>query len=356
VKELAELGLEAALVHRGVVARERAFFNAHGQLIYREPLGRFAGLPHPHITIQRADLHDILLTAVIERLGPDAVVMGHRCTGIAQDGNGVVAQLADAGTHSPVAVRADIAVACDGLHSAVRRRFYPREPAPLYCGKTSWRGVARGVPFLSGASVAFVGTYNSGMVAAYPVKTYPDGTQLINLIACLPKQIPVDGDFDRQGRLDDFIGRFSGWSFDWIDIPRLFSGTDGVLELPLVDRDPISRWTFGRVTLLGDAAHPMSPRGGNGAAQAIIDAATLARCLASAGDAMSALQDYEARRRPATSDIVLANRQSPPDTITEKVEQRTGGSRFEAIGEIATSDELRAISENYQRVTGCFGA
>jgi 5-methylphenazine-1-carboxylate 1-monooxygenase len=357
VKELAELGLEAALLHRGVVARERAFFNAHGQLIYREPVGRFAGLPHPHVTIQRADLHDILLTAVVERLGPNAIVMGHRCTGVEQDGNAVVAQLADAGSgHAQVAVRADIAVACDGLHSAIRRRFYPYEPAPIYCGKTSWRGLAHANPFLSGASVAFVGAYSTGMIAAYPVKNYPDGTQLINLIACLPKQIPVRGDFDRQGRLDDFIDRFSGWTFDWIDVPRLFSGADGVVEFPLLDRDPVSRWTFGRVTLLGDAAHPMSPRGGNGAAQAIIDAATLAQCLASEPNPSSALEKYEAQRRPATSDIVLANRQSPPDTIIEKVEARTGGSRFDAIDEIATSDELRAISENYQRVTGGFGA
>jgi 2-polyprenyl-6-methoxyphenol hydroxylase-like FAD-dependent oxidoreductase len=357
VKELSELRLEAALVHRGVVIEERAFFNAHGQLIYREPVGRFAGLPFPHVTIQRADLHDILLAAVIERLGPDAIVMGHRCTGIEQDGNVVIAQFANAGSgHAQVVVKADMAVACDGLQSAIRRRFYPHEPAPLYCGKTSWRGLAHAEPFLSGATVAFVGAYNTGMFAAYPVKTHPDGTQLINLIACLPKQVPVGSDFDRQARLGDFIDRFNGWIFDWIDVPRLFSSTKDVLEFPLVDRDPIPRWTFGRVTLLGDAAHPMSPRGGNGAAQAIIDAATLARCLAGEPNPDIALDTYEARRRPATSDIVMANRQNPPDTIIERVERRTGGSRFDVADHIATCDELRVISQNYQRVTGALGA
>jgi 2-polyprenyl-6-methoxyphenol hydroxylase-like FAD-dependent oxidoreductase len=357
VKELSELGLEAALVHRGVVIEERAFFNAHGQLIYREPVGRFARLPFPHVTIQRADLHDILLAAVIERLGPQAVVMGHRCVGIEQDAGAVVGRFAIAGSrHADVAVRADMAVACDGLHSAVRRRFYPHEPAPLYCGKTSWRGLARAEPFLSGATVAFVGAYNTGMFAAYPVRIYPDGTQLINLIACLPKRIPVGSDLDRQARVADFIDRFNGWIFDWIDVPRLFSSTKDVLEFPLVDRDPIPRWTFGRVTLLGDAAHPMSPRGGNGAAQAIIDAATLARSLAGEGDPSSALRDYEARRRPATSEIVLANRLSPPDTIIETIERRTGGGRLDAVDHIATCDELRVISQNYQRVTGALGA
>jgi 2-polyprenyl-6-methoxyphenol hydroxylase-like FAD-dependent oxidoreductase len=375
VKELAELGLTAALRHRGVVIQERAFFNSHGQLIYREPVGGFAGLAHPHLTILRSDLHDILHNAVVERLGRDALVMGHRCTEIAQDGAAVVARFVDAdGGGAPVALSADVAVGCDGLHSVVRSRFHPHEPAPLYCGKTSWRGLARGKAFLSGASVAFVGAYNTGMVAAYPVRKFPDGTQLINLIACLPKPNPIHGDFDRHGRLEDFIHHFTGWTFDWLDVPRLFAGADGVLELPLVDRDPIQRWTFGRVTLLGDAAHPMNPRGGNGAAQAIIDAATLARCLASEGLASEglaseglaseglasgsnpvvALQAYEARRRPATSNIVLANRQNPPDTIIEKVEARTGGKRFGAIETVATSDELRAISRNYQRVTGAF--
>jgi 5-methylphenazine-1-carboxylate 1-monooxygenase len=356
VKVLSQLGLQAALVDRGVVVEERAFFSAHGQLIYREPVGRFAGQSYPHLTILRAELHDILLGTVIERLGPDAVVMGHRCTGIAQNADGVIARFANADGGEPVAAEADVAVACDGLHSVVRRQLHPHEPAPLYCGTTSWRGLADGSPFLSGASVAFVGSYNTGMVAAYPVRLHPDGSQLINLIACLPKQSPACGDVERQGRLEDFIHRFSGWRFDWIDVPQLFSCADGVLELPLVDRDPIHRWTFGRITLLGDAAHPMSPRGGNGAAQAIIDAAVLAQCLASEPEASSALQRYEARRRPATTDIVMTNRRNPPDSIIETIERRTGGGRFDAIENVATLDELRAVSSNYQRVTGAMEA
>jgi 5-methylphenazine-1-carboxylate 1-monooxygenase len=356
MKELADLGLQAALLQRGVEAEERAYFNTRGELIYSEPVGRFAGLRHPHVIIQRADLHDILLAAVMERLGPDALLMGHRCSGIEQGDDGVIARFSKAGSgHAEVTVKADIAVACDGLHSAIRRRFYPHEPAPLYCGKTSWRGVARGKPFLSGASVVFVGAYDTGMLIAYPVKLCPDGTQLINLIACAPKKNPLGSDFDKQGRLNDFIDRFKSWTFDWIDVPRLFSSANDVVEFPLVDRDPLPRWTFGRVTLLGDAAHPMSPRGGNGAAQAIIDASTLAQCLAGEASPGIALETYEARRRPATSDIVLANRQSPPDTILERVEARTGGGRFDAIDGIAAADEFRAISRNYQRVTGALG-
>jgi hypothetical protein len=191
------------------------------------------------------------------------------------------------------------------------------------------------------------------LFAAYPVKVYPDGTQLINLIACASKPLPVGSDFVRQGQLQEFIDGFKDWTFDWIDVPGLFAGADGLLECPLVDRDPIPRWTFGRVTLLGDAAHPMSPRGGNGAAQAIIDAATLAQCLAGVADPHVALETYEARRRPATSGIVLANRQNPPDTIIERGEARTGGARFDAI---AAAAELRAISRSYQRVTGALGA
>lgn len=353
VKELSDLGLEEALIRRGIVARERAYFTAHGQLVYREPLGRFAGLSHPHISIQRSELHNILLTAVIERLGADAVHLGHRCCGIEQDDNSIEAKFAANGLATEqCTARSDIVIACDGLHSAIRHQFFPDEPPPRYSGKISWRAFARAKPFLSGATVAFVGAYSTGMFAAYPVRNYPDDTQLLNLIACIPEESTGDLPCDGQGRVEDFINHYRSWTFDWIDVPKLFSSVESVLELPLLDRDPLPRWTFGRATLLGDAAHPMSPRGGNGAAQAIIDAATLARCIAETTDPTSALLSYEEQRRPATRDIILANRENPPDTIIEKVEQRTGGKRFVQVADVIAPEELRSVSDNYQRLTG----
>jgi 2-polyprenyl-6-methoxyphenol hydroxylase-like FAD-dependent oxidoreductase len=120
----------------------------------------------------------------------------------------------------------------------------------------------------------------------------------------------------------------------------------------MVDRDPLERWTFGRVTLLGDAAHPMYPQGGNGGAQAILDAATLARLLASEADAAAALKAYEAARLPPTSRIVLQNRSAPPNVIVDTVEQRTGGKRFDKLEDVISQDELRTIFERYQKVAG----
>jgi 2-polyprenyl-6-methoxyphenol hydroxylase-like FAD-dependent oxidoreductase len=120
----------------------------------------------------------------------------------------------------------------------------------------------------------------------------------------------------------------------------------------MVDRDPLPRWTFDRVTLIGDAAHPMYPQGGNGGAQAIIDAATLARLLKSEPDPVAALTAYEATRLPATTRIVLQNRTAPPNVIVDTVEQRTGGKRFDKLDDIISQDELRAIFENYQKTAG----
>jgi 2-polyprenyl-6-methoxyphenol hydroxylase-like FAD-dependent oxidoreductase len=125
-----------------------------------------------------------------------------------------------------------------------------------------------------------------------------------------------------------------------------------ILEYPMVDKDPLERWTFGRVTLAGDAAHPMYPRGSNGSAQAVIDARTLADCLAQGGDPRDALKAYEAQRREATSKIVRTNREHPPDFINIKVEELTGDRPFDNLDDFITQDELRALSENYKRIAG----
>lgn len=356
MRELSKLGLEPALTHLGVVAKEKSYFTSHGQLVFSEPCGHFAGLDHPHVAIHRADLHDLLLSTVIERLGRQAVAMGHTCIGIEQDRQSVTAHFSDTGIGKTIALKADIAVACDGLHSAVRRQLYQNEPPPLYSGFTSWRGLVRAPPFLSGASMVLVGTLETALFMGYPIKNYPDGSQLMNLIASVPKNIPIEGNsFSGRGRLEDFIDHFKDWTFSWIDISGLFASADAFLELPLVDRDPLNRWTFGRVTLLGDAAHPMSPRGGNGAAQSMIDAATLAQALANEPDLNSALEKYEAQRRPVTNNIVLANRESPPDTIIRSVEDRTEGRSVDNLDKAVNRAELEKISKNYKRVTGAIG-
>jgi len=132
---------------------------------------------------------------------------------------------------------------------------------------------------------------------------------------------------------------------------RLYTA-DQILEYPMVDKDPVDRWTFGRVTLAGDAAHPMYPRGSNGAAQGAIDARVLAECLHQNADARAALRAYEAARREATAKVVRTNREYPPDFINIKVEELVGDKPFDRLDDYITQDELRALSDNYKRIAG----
>jgi 2-polyprenyl-6-methoxyphenol hydroxylase-like FAD-dependent oxidoreductase len=264
----------------------------------------------------------------------------------------VIVHLVDSRTGDPLpAERGTVAIACDGIHSAVRRQFYPDGDPLVYAGTTMWRGVTRGRPFLNGASIARIGTYDSGKLLIYAIRNYPDGTQLLNWVAEARAKADAEGNWSKEGKLEDFIGYFKDWHFDWLDVPDMMARAEAVLEYPMADRDPLDRWTFGRVTLLGDAAHPMVPRGGNGAAQSIIDARVLADLLADAEDPVAALQAYEAQRRPATNKVVLTNRVGPPDTIISLVEERTQGRPFTDLDSVISQDELRAISQQYASVT-----
>jgi 2-polyprenyl-6-methoxyphenol hydroxylase-like FAD-dependent oxidoreductase len=349
MRRLFELGLEDAVREVGVEAKEFTFFNQHGQLIYREPCGRHAGYDWPHFSFHRADLHRVLLDAVMARLGPDAVHNGHRCSGFSQDDQGVTLQLDTATTSH--AVRADVVIACDGFHSAVRRQLYPEEAPAHFGGINLWRGVTRGRPFLSGASVTRCGALRHGKLVVYPIRNHPDGTQTINWAVEILKSDWSENDWNKTGQLSDFIEYFSNRCFPWLDIPRLFREAEFILEYPMVDRDPIPRWSFGRVTLLGDAAHPMYPRGGNGGAQSILDAELLGSLLANCDDPVQALQAYEAERRPKTRDIVLTNRSTPPDAIIERVDALTASQPFARIEDVISLTELQGMSELYKQVT-----
>jgi 5-methylphenazine-1-carboxylate 1-monooxygenase len=353
VKELSALGLEEALSLRACQPQDYAFFTRHGQLVYREPWGRAAGHQWPHFSIHRADLHEVLLTAALERIGAENFVTGHRCVGVEQDAHRVTARfVADDGT-ALAAQPGDVLIACDGIHSAVRAQLHPGEGPFVYRGTNLWRGVTRRPPYLTGRSIARIGARHSTMII-YPIRNAIDaaGNQLINWVAEIERDVAVPVDWNKPGRLEDFYPVYQDWTFDWLDVAEMIRNADQILSYPMVDRDPLDQWTFGRVTLLGDAAHPMYPQGGNGGAQAIIDAATLARLLASERNSIAALKAYEAARLPATSRIVLQNRTAPPNVIVDTVEQRTGGKRFERLDDIISQDELRAIFERYQKVAG----
>lgn len=346
LRVLTTLGLEPAIRSYGVEAREFTYFNRHGQAIFAEPCGRFAGYAYPHFSIHRGDLHTVLYSAVLDRLGPDAVHLNHRCIGVEQDADGVNVLFENA-----LPKTGTIAIGADGFHSTVRRQFYPDEGIQ-FGGINMWRGVTRRGPFLSGASVTRVGTVARGKMTIYPIRQFDDGTQLVNWVTEQPRDNHQLNDWATPGKIEDFIAPFAEWHFDWLDIPSMLARAEHIIEYPMVDRDPIKRWTFGRITLLGDAAHPMYPRGGNGGAQAILDAETLARLLDEHDDPVEVLQTYQDERLAVTNEIVLANRDQPPDYIIETVERLTGGEPFERIEDVIDPTELAAISDRYKGIAG----
>lgn len=347
-KELAALGLESALAKVAITTTDATFFNRFGQLIYQEPLGRAAGYDHPQFSIHRGDLQRVLLDAFIARAGADRLQTNKHCAGVAQDAAGVTVTFAD-GTSA----RGRVAIACDGINSAVRKQFYPDEGEPRYSGINMWRGVTRWKPMLSGASMVRAGWMSHGKMVIYPIRPADaDGKQLINWVAEIETPNYRKRDWNRSGSLDDFIGAFSDWHFEWLDVPALIRGADSVLEFPMVDQDPLPRWSFDRITLLGDAAHPMVPRGSNGAGQAILDARALTKALREHADPVAALAAYENQRLEATTKIVLTNRTNPPDAILREVFERTGDKPFKTIDDVISRNELVGLSEGYKRIAG----
>ena len=285
---------------RAIETRELAFYSRHGQFIYKEPRGRYAGYDWPQLSIHRADLHKVLLDATLQRLGRDAVRLDHRCLKAEQDSAGVTLHFDKAEPQ-----RGKVAVGCDGIHSALRWQLYPDQGPPKYSGVNMWRGAVRWPAFLSGDTMVSTGWMTVGKTVIYPVRPgTPEtgGQPLINWVAEIERPEAVRQDWTGRGRLADMMPAFAGLKFDWLDISGMIESTEEILEYPMVDRDPLPRWTFGRITLLGDAAHPMYPRGSNGAGQAIIDARFLTGQIKTArrhrAGAAAATRPCAARRPP----------------------------------------------------------
>jgi len=353
MRELAELGLQDALEAVGIENLESVFYTQHGQYVYKEARGRHAGYTLPEIGIHRGKLHRILFDAAVSRLGADKVHTGMRCSAFSQNDHGVEIEFSNAHTQTSIKVQAQIAVACDGVNSVIRTQMHPQD-ALCFAGINTWRGVTVHPPILTGKSYLRIGTVEVGKMVIYPIIDNVDGkgSQLINWVAELQKPNAAMNDWNRPGDPAVCAEIFKDWTFDFLNVPELILKADKVFEYPMVDKNALPFWTQGRVTLMGDAAHPMYPRGSNGSAQALIDARTLADQLAQHADPKEALRAYEVLRLAPTAKVVETNRNVPPDFIIMKAQELSGGKPFRHIDDLITQDELRQISDHYKTVAG----
>ena len=353
VKALGELGLVDALGKLAVATRETVFFNRFGQKIHSELTGRHAGYEWSQFQVHRADILQVLVDAFKARVGEDHLFLGWKCTGFAQDAKAATAKFVSTVSGEALASQnGDVLVGCDGINSVIRKQLHPAEGAPVYSGVNMWRGVTRMKPYLTGESYVRAGWLTPGKMVIYPIRHLPDGNDLINWVCEVTTPRYEKRDWNRPGNIDDFIGPFADWTWDWLDIPAMIRASDIILEFPMIDQDPLPWWTQGRVTLLGDAAHPMVPRGSNGAGQAILDTIAFRDLLQVNKDPLAALRAYDAQRSPATANVVLTNRKNPPDAILREVWERTGDKPFGNIDDVISKKEIMAISDGYKKVAG----
>jgi 5-methylphenazine-1-carboxylate 1-monooxygenase len=355
-RELTELGLLEELYAVGIPTAELHYYSKYGRRIWSEPRGINAGYRWPQFSIHRGELLGVLHRAVMERLGSERVHCSHHVSRFGQSPDRVWADFMDRAGGVPRAhIEADLLVGCDGIHSVIRQTLFPNEGPPQWNGITMWRAVTEGTPFLSEGAMVMVGHFNR-QVVVYPIsrRRGTAGKALINWVTGFknaPDQpMPTQG-WERTARVEEVLEPFKSFVFDFLDIPALIRSAEIIYQYPMVDRDPLPTWNFGRVTLLGDAAHPMYPVGSNGASQAIIDARVLARELALQPSIEEAVAAYDAWRRPQTAAVVLANRQGGPERCLGIVEQRAPEG-FVELDAVVSRAELEEISRSYKRAAG----
>jgi 2-polyprenyl-6-methoxyphenol hydroxylase-like FAD-dependent oxidoreductase len=358
VKELALLGLLPALDAAGIRTRELIYANRFGQTIWQEMRGLDAGYDTPQISIHRGKLHSVLLRAAIERLGPARIHTDCRLVAFEERGNKVVAVLEHRDGSERIEATGDVLIGADGIHSRVRAMLYSDESRPAWNGIMLWRGATEWPVHADGRTMVIAGG-NSAKFVLYPIHADPSRPQrrltnwaVMARIADGSGPPPRREDWNRPGRFDEaMVFVRDRFRLGFVDPVKLIEATGTFYEYPCCDRDPLPRWSFGRVTLLGDAAHPMYPVGSNGASQAILDARALARHLASPVSVPAALAAYDAERRPPTADIVLTNRKGGPEGVIDVVEARAPDG-FTDIEAVASHAERQAIVRGYASMAG----
>lgn len=360
---LRNLGLLEALEKTAIKTQELNYYNRHGDAIISEKRGVAAGYAVPQFSIHRGEFQMLLLSAVKERLGEDVVRLNHALSGFEQDEKHITAQFSqkrDGAEAEMVAVTGDVLIAADGINSTARRILYPKEGPPRFSGRMLWRGCIEREPYLTGASMVWAGHADQKFIA-YPIsqRSADKGKSLVNWIAELRIRgkddtdlTPPKTDWTKAVNKEVFAGPFESWRCGGLEMQDLIESTEKVFEFPMSDRDPVEQWSFGRLTLLGDAAHAMYPIGSNGASQAIIDAESLAKHLSSSIEKIPvALKAYEQERLPPTAKIVMANRANGPDHVLQLAEERARDG-FKDVHDIIPKEELENIGKAYKKVAG----
>jgi 2-polyprenyl-6-methoxyphenol hydroxylase-like FAD-dependent oxidoreductase len=361
---LRNLGLLPALQNTGIETKELNYYNRHGNPILSEPRGVDAGYAVPQLSIHRGEFQMLLLAFVKERLGSDRIHLNHCFTSYASTTESITANFhkrrdGEGPAEIPFMTGA-ILIGADGINSTTRKIMYPNEGPPRFSGRILWRGCVERQPYLTGASMLWAGHANQKFIA-YPISGSAErrGTSLVNWIAELrvrdendPDLTPPPTDWTKQVPKSRFAGPFEDWTCGGLRMKDLIESTESVFEFLMCDRDPVDRWTFGRLTLLGDAAHSMYPIGSNGATQAIIDAETLARCLSEGADDLpAALQTYQDLRLPPTAKIVMANRANGPDHVLQLAHERAPDG-FRDVHDVIPEAELAAVGAKYKEIAG----
>ncbi|WP_029057686.1 flavin-dependent oxidoreductase [Stappia stellulata] len=356
IAELAELGLLARLDEVGLRTRELRYLTRNGQEIWREPRGLHAGHEYPQFSIHRGRLLKVLFDAVVERMGREAVLTGLRLSGFIQDDAGVTAHFVDtADGLGSRTMRGEVLICADGIHSVGRRRFYPDEGVPSWAGVVMWRGAAEWPVWEDGETMAIAGGLGAKLVI-YPIAPARDGRQLMNWVvnvrvADASVSPPPPESWSKQASLAKVLPYARRFHVPGMDLEALVRASGPIFEYPMADRDPLPRWTHGRVTLLGDAAHPMYPVGSNGAAQAILDARCLADEMAAAEHPREALYRYEQDRLPKTAEVVRTNRLGGPERVIDEVE-KLSPRRFENVDDVLGYEARKAIVKGYAKMAG----
>jgi 2-polyprenyl-6-methoxyphenol hydroxylase-like FAD-dependent oxidoreductase len=355
IAELAGLGLLPRLDEVAIRTRELIYANRFGQEIWREPRGIDGGHAVPQFSIHRGRLHGVLRAAVLARLGRDRLHSGHVFVAATQSERGVAARFRRRRGRGEVRRAADVLIGCDGIHSAVQRQLYPHGAGLKWNGVLMWRGATMAKGFLDGRTMIVGGGFNNKLVL-YPIAPGGGDKQLINWVVTYrmgdgSDPPPRREDWNRHGTLEELMPHVHRFSTPHVDLARLVKGAPAFYEYPMADRDPLPRWTHGRITLLGDAAHPMYPVGSNGASQAILDCRCLADALVAAEHPRQALAAYEAARLPVTAEIVHNNRRGGPEGVIDEVERRAPDG-FDDIDAVLSRPEREAIVKGYAQLAG----